>query len=239
MKQKLIYIAIAISLLCNVVFMVFFLMDRCSGNPSSSAESVIKNDPLSDPIQRQQQAEKIIRKLVCDQLYYPNTYDPVSTKVDSAFYCPIIDGKCVSAAYDILKMQEEYESAKSTYEQNDWEIRFHGNPSGPFLEHQRKARKESSEKMADLKKKIAEKEEIIRNRDKSHDGEFVGWWAVHKFRAANGNGQVSFTYRGYLLEKDMSNYILYHNLDDNDNGNMNNINQVIEAILKDAESNDE
>lgn len=232
MKQKLIYIAIAISLLCNVVFIVFFLMDRCSGNPSSLDETEIKNEPLADPIQRQQRAETIIKKLVCDQLYYPNTYDPVSTKVDSAFFCPIIDGECVSAAYEIIKMQAEYESEKSSYEQNDWTIRFHGNPSGPFLENERKARKESSEKMAELKKKIVEKENIIRNRDVSHDGEFVGWWVVHKFRSANGNGQVSFTHRGFLLNKDMSSDILSHSLEDNDNGNMNKINNVIEAILE-------
>lgn len=87
-------------------------MDRCSGNPSLLDETEIKNEPLADPIQRQQRAETIIKKLVCDQLYYPNTYDPVSTKVDSAFFCPIIDGECVSAAYEIIKMQAEYESEK-------------------------------------------------------------------------------------------------------------------------------
>lgn len=235
MKQKLIYIAIAVSLLCNVVFMAIFLMDKFSEGNSASIKLDVKNDSLTDPMQRQQRAEAIIKKLVCDQLYYPNTYDPVSTKVDSAFFCPIIDGECVSAAYEIIKMQAEYESEKSSYEQNDWTIRFHGNPSGPFLENEIKARKESSERMAELKKKIAEKENIIRNRDSSHDGEFAGWWVVHKFRSANGNGQVSFTHRGFLLNKDMSNDILSHSLEDNDNGNMNKINNVIEALLEDKE----
>ena len=79
---------------------------------------------------------------------------------------------------------------------------------------------------------LREKENIIRNRDASHDGEFVGWWVVHKFRSANGNGQVSFTHRGFLLNKDMSSDILSHSLEDNDNGNMNKINNVIEAILE-------
>ena len=40
--------------------------------------------------------------------------------------------------------------------------------------------------------------------------------------------------RGFLLNKDMSSDILSHSLEDNDNGNMNKINNVIEAILEEG-----
>lgn len=236
MKQKLIYIAVAVSFFCNVVFMAVFLMDKVYGDGSSDTPEQ-KDDLFADPIKRKQQAELIIKKLVCDQLYYPNTYDPVSTEVDSAFYGPLLDGDCIVAACDIINLKKEYASAKSSYEHNDWTIRFHGNPSGPFLENERKARKESSEKMTELEKKIAEKESIIKNRDDSHDGEFAGWWAVHKYRAANGSGQVSFSYWGFLLNKDMSNYIIRHDLNDNSDANLAAIKNIIEPLLLSNEEN--
>lgn len=230
MKQKIIYIAIAISIICNFVFFTIILVDRLKGADIISSKNKTIKDQLEDPQIRQQTAEAAIRKLVCDNLYYPASYDPVLTNVDSAFFCTMLDGNYVQAAYEIIQLKEKYQSAKKKYDEADWTIRFHGNPSGPFLERERKERKDNLEIMSDLKIKITEKEAYIKSRDNSRDGNFIGWWVYHRFRASNGEGNVSFSNKGILLDKDMKQCLLNFDLDEYNKYNFQSLKKVIDSL---------
>lgn len=234
MKQKLIYTCIVISLLCNVIFMFVFLMDKINiGSEKTEVYEPIQLDPMADPVQRKALAEKAVRKLVCDNLYYPNTYDPVKTEVDSAFFCYLSDPECISAAVELIDLRKKYESTKYSYEQNDWTIRFHGNPSGPFLEKERKERAEDAKEMKALKIKIEKAESIIKNRDTSKDGKFIGWSVTHRYRAANGNDEVLFGNVLYVLDQQMNDgYLFRFSLDEKDDKNFEEIMKTMDELLK-------
>ena len=69
MKQKLLYIGIAVSILCNIVFMVVFISDKISfGGNEANDNQPIQLDPMADPVQRKALAEKAVKKLVKKQL---------------------------------------------------------------------------------------------------------------------------------------------------------------------------
>lgn len=218
---------------CNVIFMIVFLADRVSiGSKDNSDNRKAVLDSIANPVQRKSIAEKVVRKLVCDYLYYPSSYDPVETKVDSAFYGYLLDYDCINAAVELMDLRESYESAKETYENCDWTIRFHGNPSGPFLEHERKQRAESAKEMKELKEKISNAESIIKNRNTSKDGTFAGWVITHRYRAANSNNEVSFGNVLYVLDQQMTDkYLVRYSLEDSDSKNINAISKVIKDLL--------
>ena len=179
---------------------------------------------------RQETAKTMAKKLVCESLYYPDSYDPVNTTVDSVFYNYLTDADCLNAAVELIDLRNAYEAAKSSYEDNDWTIRFHGNPGGAFLEHERNARAEAASEMKELQPKIERQQEIIRNRSTARDGEFIGWQVIHRYRASNSAGVVSFGNVLFVLDSTMSQCYLRFSLDE-DEKNLKSIRTVIENEL--------
>lgn len=89
MKKNLLYIALAFSMLINVAVLCVLLKGNISST-TKEEESPKEVSPFADYNKRQTAAENAVRRYVCENLYYPNSYDPVSTKVDSVFYNPQI-----------------------------------------------------------------------------------------------------------------------------------------------------
>ena len=81
MKKNIIYIVLTLSVLTNV-FVLYYLFILSDERPSEE----VKSSALIDKEKRLEIAKTAVRKLVCDDLYYPNSYDPVNTTVDSVFY---------------------------------------------------------------------------------------------------------------------------------------------------------
>lgn len=224
MKKNALYIVLAISVLINIVLLCLLLLGGKNNNSTENRESLA-------PAKRQEIAESLMREYVCANLYYPESYDPVSTKVDSVFYGYMTDEDCLNAAIKLIELRALYASAKSSYESNDWTIRFHGNPGGAFLEHERKARAEAKKEMGELQPKIEKQQNIIRNRDKSRDGEFFGWQVFHRYRAKTRGGSVSFGDILYVINPEMTQYYYRFSLDDNDENNLKTIRETIENEL--------
>lgn len=227
MKKNLLYIALAFSMLINVAVLCVLL----KGNISSTTkeESPKEVSPFADYNKRQTAAENAVRRYVCENLYYPNSYDPVSTKVDSVFYNYLTDEDCVKAAFELIDLRKSYESAKDTYDENVNNIKVFGG-SGVFRDHTINRDKAAAE-MKDLKPKIEKREAIIKNRDSSMDGKFIGWQVIHRYRASNSNGVVSFGDVLYVLDPEMNQYYFRYSLEENDNKNLKTIKRVIEELL--------
>ena len=103
--------------------------------------------------------------------------------------------------------------------------------SGVFR-HLRVERDDAAAEMKELKPKIEKYESIIKNRDDSKDGKFVGWVITHRYRAANSNNVVSFGEVLYVLDQQMNeNYIVRYSLDEKDKKNLENVRKVIEDLL--------
>ena len=227
MKQKILLLGLGLSVLVNLV-VLYKLLSASDDNSGKKQDEV---PSFADYTKRIEHAQVIVSKLVCDNLYYPNSYDPVTTEVDSAFYSYLTDADCVDAALKLIDLRNSYESAKSNYEQNDWTIRFHGNPKGAFLERERKERAESAKEMKRLTTEIEETRSIIKNRDTSKDGQFIGWQVTHKYRASNSNGVVSFGKMLFILDPQMQQCYFRFSLDDDDKKNLQTIRTVIENEL--------
>ena len=226
MKKKIIYIVLALSVFTNV-FVLFNLFIPSDERPLEE----VKTSVLMDNEKRLEMAKSAVRKLVCDDLYYPNSYDPVTTTVDSVFYSYMTDKVCIDAAIKLIDVRNSYSSAKASYEDDDWHIRFFGNQKGPFLERERNGRAESAKEMKRLSKEIKEEQLRIKNRNLSRDGEFIGWQVVHKYRASNSNGVVSFGNVLFVLDPQMKQCYYRFSLDDNGDKSIVAIKNVIEQEL--------
>lgn len=226
MKKKNIYIVLALSVFTNV-FVLFNLFIPSDERPLEE----VKTSVLMDNEKRLEMAKSAVRKLVCDDLYYPNSYDPVTTTVDSVFYSYMTDKVCIDAAIKLIDLRNSYSSAKASYEDDDWHIRFFGNQKGPFLERERNGRAESAKEMKRLSKEIKEEQLRIKNRNLSRDGEFIGWQVVHKYRASNSNGVVSFGNVLFVLDPQMKQCYYRFSLDDNGDKSIVAIKNVIEQEL--------
>lgn len=231
MKKNILYIALVLSIVTNIVILCIFLADSSSKNLGHIKDKEKDSSSLADYNKRQEAAEVAVGKLVCDNLYYPDSYDPVNTMVDSAFYNYITDPHCVDAAIQLIDLRKEYKSSKNKYEDSDRFIRFSGGYNSSTLERERKDRAEAAEEMNRLQKEIERQESIIKNRDNSDDGKFIGWQVVHKYRASNSNGIVSFGNVLYVLDPQMNQYLLCFSLDNDDKKNLQSIRKVIEEEL--------
>ena len=228
MKKNLLYIALAFSMLINVAVLCVLLKGNISST-TKEEESPKEVSPFADYNKRQTAAENAVRRYVCENLYYPNSYDPVSTKVDSVFYNYLTDEDCVKAAFELIDLRKSYESAKDTYDENVNNIKVFGG-SGVFRDHTIN-RDKAAAVMKDLKPKIEKREAIIKNRDSSMDGKFIGWQVIHRYRASNSNGVVSFGDVLYVLDPEMNQYYFRYSLEENDSKNLKTIKRVIEELL--------
>lgn len=228
MKKNLLYIALAFSMLIIVAVLCVLLKGNISST-TKEEESPKEVSPFADYNKRQTAAENAVRRYVCENLYYPNSYDPVSTKVDSVFYNYLTDEDCVKAAFELIDLRKSYESAKDTYDENVNNIKVFGG-SGVFRDHTINRDKAAAE-MKDLKPKIEKREAIIKNRDSSMDGKFIGWQVIHRYRASNSNGVVSFGDVLYVLDPEMNQYYFRYSLEENDSKNLKTIKRVIEELL--------
>lgn len=232
MKKNLLYVALALSVLTNVVVLCLFLK---SNNSDASIDRNQKEEqkkdiiPFEDYNIRQQAAEKAVRKFVCDILYYPDSYDPVSTKVDSVFYNYLTDVDCVKAASELIDLRKSYESAKYSYDLYEDNIKIFGG-SGVFRDNTINRDRAAAE-MKELKPKIEKREAIIKNRDSSKDGKFIGWQVIHRYRASNSDGVVSFGDVLYVLDPQMNKYYIKYSLEEKDNKNLKAIKRIIEEVL--------
>ena len=222
------YIALAFSMLINVAVLCVLLKGNISST-TKEEESPKEVSPFADYNKRQTAAENAVRRYVCENLYYPNSYDPVSTKVDSVFYNYLTDEDCVKAAFELIDLRKSYEFAKDTYDENVNNIKVFGG-SGVFRDHTIN-RDKAAAVMKDLKPKIEKREAIIKNRDSSMDGKFIGWQVIHRYRASNSNGVVSFGDVLYVLDPEMNQYYFRYSLEENDNKNLKTIKRVIEELL--------
>lgn len=86
--------------------------------------------------------------------------------------------------------------------------------------------------MKELNMEIEKEKLIIKNRDQSKDGEFIGYQIIHRYRAANSAGEVSFGDVIYVVNPEMTEFYYRFSLENNDSKNLNAIKQVIEHELR-------
>lgn len=226
MNVKKIKVFIILSILLNVILGILLWVRYSTGsNPDKKGAEDDK-----DFAAIQARAETFVKKMVCDNLFYPNSYDPVKTSIDSVFYGPLTDSECVNAATELIDLRNQYNSAKQSHDMAVDQIKFFGR-TDLGSSHWGKDRDEAIAEMKELQEKIEYQQDVIRNRDTSMDGEYYGWQVSHRYRAANSDGVVSFGNILFILNPELTECFFVYSLDDDDKNSINKYREVIETEL--------
>lgn len=224
MKKYILSAALILSLVINIGLLYIIFIPHSEENKSED-----KNNQFENIQFRTTTVQNLLRQIICKDLYFPNSYDPVSTSIDSVFYGPLTDSECLKAASELIKFKAELPGAEDSYKEAVHDLKIFGS-SGVFWRNAEN-KKNSEERLNSLKKKIAKREEIIRQRDTSNDGNFIGWQVIHRYRAKTRGGDVSFSNVLYIINPEMTNWLFRYSLDDTDSDNLNALNKVIRQTL--------
>ena len=174
---------------------------------------------------QEQKAEYLIKESLKKSLYKPETYKPVETKVDSAF-APCDDPALFEELAELGKMNSEYEELelKAKHAKSSMAIW-----SGPYMsaygrnEYQeaKSDYEEANAKLEKLKTKGRKQFEKIANMLQVSN-KFIGFKAVHNYRADNNAGNTLIGNTIFFIDKNFEEITYSMEVDE--------YNQVQEAI---------
>lgn len=149
-------------------------------------------------LSNEEKAERLVKETLRDYLYYPDSYVPMSTRVDSMFVDvttiePImeISGEIKDLMSKINKCERKIESSESSMDiwaPNDYSSQL---SRGEYA-RAKKAKEEAQYDLEKYTKKLSiQLTSLKENVAKYHKGEFTGWVVNHRFRSLNGAGSMS------------------------------------------------
>lgn len=152
----------------------------------------------------QERAEQLAESVVKSMLYIPDSYEAVTTRVDSAFVSVYNDPDIIAAAERIINIEDDN---KYYWQLND-------------------------RKYAKLKKDIEAQIDVIRTRAAElPEHEFCGWNVYHRCRAKNIAGGVSFVEMLLITDKELESEICAFDLGDMEDKNFKRFQQVIDDVI--------
>lgn len=170
-------------------------------------------------------ANYLIKKSMKMSLYQADTYDPVSTQLDSAF-TPFDDPAFYNKTlkiYKLLKNIQRYEwkmkSAQSTmsiYDITEPQAYL------PYSSHTKNQYREAKKEYDELAAKKAKAESKVKQyaaelkAAMEKKPQFIGFKATHSYRANNNAGQTMFGQMVFLFDKDISQVVEMYNGDESD-----------------------
>ena len=174
---------------------------------------------------QEQKAEYLIKESLKKSLYKPETYKPVETKVDSAF-APYDDPAFFEELAELGKMNSEYEELESKAKHAKSSMAIW---SGPYMsaygrnEYQeaKSDYEEANAKLEKLKTKGRKQFEKIANMLQVSN-KFIGYKAVHNYRADNKAGNTLIGNTIFFIDKNFEEITYSMEVDE--------YNQVQEAI---------
>lgn len=224
MKKYIITIILVISLIANIILVSLICCKGCSISNEESSQNLFE-----DVNYRNECAQNILRQIITSNLYFPESYDPVSIQIDSAFHGPLTDSKCLKAANELIDLKNALPGAEDAYKEALHTLKNFGS-SGVFWRHA-EDKKDAEEHLYTLKERIVKREQTIKDRDISYDGEFIGWQIIHRYRAKTQGGEISFGNELYVVNPDMTELLFRYNLQKNDSKNLLELQKVINQTL--------
>lgn len=141
---------------------------------------------------REEKAAELIKQEMFKTLYDFESYEPIETKIDSAFTSIYTDTLALQYANEVKIMFDEldeeeskYESAKSTME--IWSDSY----SSLGVYKYNEAKRTVNNYIEKINKALKKNDEVyakIRERNLQLNRSFIGWEAMHKFRCKTKGG---------------------------------------------------
>lgn len=167
---------------------------------------------------KEEKAQELIKKDMFTTLDDFDSYEPVETKLDSAFNSPYID-KEVRTNIDkldscfIVALKNSKKLRKAVDDMRLWVSSTTHTGRYQFQKADETA-KECSKKSDEIHKELEDTENAIKNKIKETKRDFIGWETIHKFRNKDKNGEKSMHNYLYIFDKDMKNIIYKEDMDD-------------------------
>lgn len=148
-------------------------------------------------LSNKEKAEKLVKETLKDYLYHPDSYEPISTRVDSMFIDvttiePImeISNEIEDLMSKIDRCRRKIESAESSM--YIWTPNNYSQYSREMYSQAKKEKEEAKSNLDKYTKKLSEQLAYLKeNVAKYHKGEFTGWAVSHRFRSLNGSGSMT------------------------------------------------
>lgn len=186
---------------------------------------------------KEQKAEALIKESLKKSLYKPDTYKPVETKVDSAF-SPYDDPAFFKELYEFGKINSEYQELVNKAKDAKSSMAIWGSSSmSAFGRNEYQEAKaeydEANAKMEKLevkgRKHYQKVEEMLEGKQK-----FIGYKAVHNYRADNNAGNTLIGNTIFFIDKDFKE-ITYSMEVEEYNQIQEALSQLIEEMEEEAE----
>lgn len=189
---------------------------------------------------KEEKAEVLVNDIMKQYLLYPDSYESISTRVDSAFVSIYTDLKAYRAAIALRKLQDDEERDLIEYELNRakslnalWSL---GGQNAFALEGRRQAQQEIAKYEKELKEfdeKIEKQRNIIKQRaDSIHNGAFCGWRIIHNYRCENDLGEADVSRVLFVVDPEIARPIFFSPLDNSDEDNFQTIKEIIDSVLE-------
>lgn len=142
-------------------------------------------------------AEKLVSDCIKDYLTYPESYEAISTRIDSSSINVSKIVELLELTKEVAKLNSEIESLERSIESAQTTMEIYAPTRYYYSEHSRgeynRAKAEIEEHKSDLEKltpKLNEKVSALRSSASNiYDEEFNGWAVTHRFRSKGDNGE--------------------------------------------------
>ena len=150
-------------------------------------------------LSNEKKAEILIKETLKDYLYHPDSYKPISTRVDSMFIDVTTIEPIMEISDEIKDLISKINSCERKIESAESSMDIWA-PIGVYSSQfsrgeYTRAQKEKKEAKSDLDKytkKLSKQFAALKeNVAKYHKGEFTGWAVSHRFRSLNGAGTMT------------------------------------------------
>lgn len=140
-------------------------------------------------LSNEKKAEKLVKETLKAYLYYPGSYEPISTRVDSMFIDATTIGPIMEISDEISDLISMINRCEMNIESAESSMDIYA-PDGYSSQYIRgeyaRAQKEKEEAQSDLdrytKKLSGKLASLKENVAKYHKGEFTGWAVSHRYR---------------------------------------------------------
>jgi len=150
-------------------------------------------------LSNEKKAEKLVKETLKGYLFHPDSYEPISTRVDSMFIDATTIDPIMEICDEIKDLMPKINRCKRKIEFAESSMDIYA-PNGYYSSQYSRgeyvrAKKEKEKAESDLDKytkKLSEQLAFLKeNVAKFHKGEFTGWTVCHKLRSLNGAGSMT------------------------------------------------
>lgn len=161
----------------------------------------------------EEKANALIKEKMEKVLYYPESYDPAETIIDSAF-SPTDSPELYERLKNAYELALEYNEVQEKLKMARSSMSIWNNPYSEFGRNEYNENEEEYEKYLELSEKL---EALIEKTKRENDEwenklikegkKFIGFKVTHSYRAKNNAGNIIFGKAYFFLDKDMKKII--------------------------------